>query len=63
MKDSEYRDFVKRLVSEMMSGDVGRRAAESFFKKSDFTFAASKKGPEFADKVYKDGRVVTGKFI
>ena len=51
------------MTAAALSGDIGKQIKDRLFERSDFFFAESPKGAEFLDKVYRDGRRVTGRTV
>lgn len=56
-------DVGKALRNESISDELGLKIQASVFAKHGFAYVGSKKGPEFVDKVYADGRRETGKYV
>jgi hypothetical protein len=59
----ENDDISKTLEESLRSGALNYRARELIFAHGDFTFVSSLRGHEFVDKLFKDGRRVTGRLV
>ncbi len=46
---------------EVTSGRLNKLVRDVIFERGEFTFDASEKGPGYVDKLYQDGRRITGR--
>lgn len=65
-EDKHHLDFdelSKQSIEILESGEMSFRIKAALFKKSDFVFVGSERGAGFIDKLFKDGRRITGRLV
>jgi hypothetical protein len=62
-EDAKNIDLWNAASKRSESGELDRNVQSAVFASSDFIFVSSPRGADFVDKLFKDGRRVTGRMV
>lgn len=62
-KKLDIKTFSEDLERDFKSGKINKIIDDIVFEKCDYKFIKSLKGQDYVDKLFKDGRRLTGRLV